>query len=150
MVRPVVDTLRLSETLQEAGVDRAQANGLARALGQELGEHVLARAGFNAGFKGIRAEFKSVRAEMAVMRTELDARIDALRASLQTIDSKLRYMIAGMGLMLAFLPAITGLVVYQRPATHAGATPQAVWLVPAPSAIALQAGAPTGAAVPSD
>ena len=150
MVQPVVDTLRLSETLQEAGVDRAQADGLARALGDELGEHVVARAGFDAGFEGIRAEFKLVRSEMAVMRTELDTRIDALRASLQTIDSKLRYMIAGMGLMLAFLSAITGLVVYQRPAAHAGPTPQGVWLVPAPSAIALPADAPTGAAVPSD
>ena len=150
MVQPVVDTLRLSETPQEAGVDRAQADGLARALGDELGEHVVARAGFDAGFEGIRAEFKSVRSEMAVMRTQLDARIDALRASLQTIDSKLRYMIAGMGLMLAFLSAITGLVVYQRPASHTAPPPQAVWLVPAPSAIAQQTSAPTDPADPTD
>lgn len=150
MVQPVVDTLRLSETLQEAGVDRAQADGLARALRDELGEHVVTRAGFDAGFEGIRAEFKSVRSEMAVMRTEPVTRIDALRASLRTIDSKLRYMIAGMGLMLAFLSAITGLVVYQRPAAHAGPTPQAVWLVPAPSPIALQSDSPTGATAASD
>ncbi len=193
MAQPVVDTLRLSNALQEAGVERAQAEGVARALGDEFGAHVVARGDLDVGFarvegefkdvraqfrdvhaqfkevgaqfkdvhaqfkevgaqfkdvhaqfKEVGAEFKAVRAEMAVMRSDLEGRIDALgvrmdsgfevlHGSMQALDSKFRYMMAGIGLMLAFLSAIAGLAVFQGLPSNAGAAPHAVWQAPAPA-----------------
>ena len=37
MSQPVVDTLQLSDALRNTGMEREQAEGVARALGKELG-----------------------------------------------------------------------------------------------------------------
>ena len=39
MGQPLVDTLQLSDALRRTGMDREQADGIARGLGRELGEH---------------------------------------------------------------------------------------------------------------
>ena len=188
MAQPVIDTLRLSNALQEAGVERPQAEGAARALGVEFGEHVVARGDLDAGFERIRgelgevrsdmdtrfervwsefrdvrsdmdnrfervwsefgkvrsdmdtrfervwSEFRDVRAEMTVMKSDLDAKIDTLGIRMETgfnaLDSKLRYLMVGMGLMLTFLSAIGGIAVFQQIPLGSDTTPQAAWTAP--------------------
>ena len=206
MAQPVIDTLRLSNALQEAGVERPQAEGAARALGVEFGEHVVARGDLDVGFERIRgelgevrgdmdtrfervwsefrevrsdmdtrfervwsefrevrsdmdtrfervwsefgkvrsdmdtrfervwSEFRDVRAEMTVMKSDLDAKIDTLGIRMETgfnaLDSKLRYLMVGMGLMLTFLSAIGGIAVFQQFPSGSDSTPQAAWTEP--------------------
>ena len=171
MAQPVVDTLRLSSALQEAGVERAQAEGVARALGDEFGEHVVARGDLDAGFarvegefkdvraqfrevdaqfKEVHAEFNAVRADMAVMQARMDSGFEVLRGSMQALDSKFRYMMAGIGLVLAFLSAIAGLAVFQRIPSNAGPVPHTVWPGPAPVGAASAPETPAPANVRAD
>ena len=100
MRQPVVDTLRLSDTLREAGIEREKAEGVARALGKELGEHVAVRGDLDAGFQSVRSEMglmrseldariEGVRSEMALMRSELDARIEGVRSEMALMRSEL-------------------------------------------------------------
>ena len=154
MAQPVIDTLRLSNALQEAGVERAQAEGVARTLGDEFSNHLVARGPFDAGFERVSgefrdvharfrevdAEFKAVRSETAVMRSGMDSGFEVLRGSIEALDSKFRYMMAGIGLMLAFLSAIAGLAVFQRIPADTGLVPGAAWTAPeAPAAAATTA-----------
>ena len=94
MSEPVVDTLQLSDALRKTGMEREQAEGLARALGDELGAHVVAQGDLRSGFREIRGEIQSVDHTVELVRSDLGGRIAAL-------DSKLTFMIAGMGLLVA-------------------------------------------------
>ena len=128
MRQPVVDTLRLSDTLRKAGMEREQAEGVARALRKELGEHVAVQGDLDAGFRGVRSEMtlmrseldariEGLRSEMALMRSELEARIEEVRSSLdakiESVRSDLRALNAkfnfGFGLLVAFLSVLVGI-----------------------------------------
>ena len=93
MRQPVVDTLRLSDTLRKAGMEREQTEGVARGFGKELGEHVAVQGDLDAGFRGIRSE-------MGLMRAELEGAIRAL-------NSKFNF---GFGLLAALLVAVIGIL----------------------------------------
>ena len=174
--QPVVDTLRLSHVLQESGVDRAQAEGMARALADEFGEHVVARGDLNTGFERVWSEFKAIRtdmdAEFKAMRTDMDAEFKAMRtdmdaefkavrsdieklevrmeAGFEMLDSKFRYMMAGIGLMLAFLSAIAGLAVFDRMPSTTKPVAEAAWTAPAATGVPAETAAASvrGQAVP--
>ena len=114
MRQPVVDTLRLSDTLRKAGMEREQAEGVARALGKELGEHVAVQGDLDAGFQGVRSEMglmrseldariDGLRSEMALMRSELDARIDGLRSEMALMRSELDARIDGLRSEMALM-----------------------------------------------
>ena len=120
MRQPVVDTLRLSDTLRKAGMEREQAEGVARGLGKELGEHVAVQSDLDAGFRGVRSEMgltrsgleagiEGVRSEMGLMRSELEARIEGVRSEMGLMRSELEARIEGvrseMGLMRSELEA---------------------------------------------
>ena len=130
MSQPVVDTLRISDALCKTGMEREQAEGLARTLGDELGAHVVAKGDLQTGFLEVRGEIESVDHRVALARTELggqiqvldgkidsvrtelggqiqvlDGKIDSVRTELggqiAALDSKLTFMIAGIGLFVA-------------------------------------------------
>ena len=141
MVQPVMDTLRLSERLQGAGVERGQADGMARALGAELDEHVVVRKDVEAGFAGVRAEIALTRSnlegeialtrsnlegEIALTRTELGDQIDRLRTE---INTKFTW---GFGLLLAFLSVLVGLglITVNKPTPATPAITYVPWMVP--------------------
>ena len=127
MRQPAVDTLRLSDTLRKLGMEREQAEGVARAFGKELGEHVAVQSDLDARFGGIRSE-------MRLMRSGLEGAIKAL-------NSKFNF---GFGLLAALLVAIIGILL--GPAGRTGAT------VPMPPITinfpATTAFAPTAVSVP--
>ena len=93
MRQPVVDTLRLSDTLRKAGMEGEQAEGVARAFGKELSEHVAVQSDLDTGFGGVRSE-------MALMRSDLEGAIKAL-------NSKFNF---GFGLLAALLVAVIGIL----------------------------------------
>ena len=135
MRQPVVDTLRLSDTLRKAGMEREQAEGVARAFGKELGEHVAVQSDLDTGFGGVRsqmglmrseldgriegvrsemalmrseleASIEGVRSEMALMRSELEASIEGVRSDLRALNAKFNF---GFGLLVAFLSVLVGI-----------------------------------------
>ena len=100
MSQPVVDTLRLSDALRKAGMEREQAERFARALGDQLGDHVVAQGDLHAGFLEVRGEIQSVDHRVDLARTELggqiqvlDGKIDGVRTELggqiQVLDGKI-------------------------------------------------------------
>ena len=137
--QPVVDTLRLSNVLQESGVDRALAEGMARALADEFGEHVVARGDLNSGFERVWSEFKAMRtdmdAEFKAVRSDIEKLEVRMEAGFEMLDSKFRYMMAGIGLMLAFLSAIAGLAVFDRMPSTTKSVAEAAWTVPAATGV---------------
>lgn len=108
MGQPVVDTLQLSDALRRTGMDREQADGIARALGRELGEHQAARG-------EVEASFQSVRAEVTLLRANLERRLD-------TLNAKLTLSLAGLGLMLSVVVGFGVLDRIDPPPVHAAPT----------------------------
>ena len=100
MAQPVVDTLELSEALRDGGMEPEQAAGVARALGDQLGEHVAVRGDLDLGFEKVRGEtalmrteldasIQDVRGDMKQMRTELDASIQDVRGDMKLMRTEL-------------------------------------------------------------
>lgn len=156
MRQPVVDTLRLSDTLRKVGMEREQAEGVARALGKEFGEHVAVQGDLDAGFRGVRSEMilmrseldariDGLRSEMALMRSELEARIEEVRSSLDAkiegVRSDLKALNAkfnfGFGLLVAFLSVLVGigLLNLNKPITASPGTANAPLVAPASAAL---------------
>ena len=104
--QPVFDTLQVADEMEQRGMEREQATGLAQVLGNQLGEHVAVRKDLDLGFEGVRAE-------IANTRTELDAKIDlvhtGLEAKIDGVNSKLNL---GFGLMVAFITAVAGMQLF--------------------------------------
>ena len=127
-------------------VERAQADGAARALGDEFGEHVVSRVEHDSALERTLGE-------IARTRTELNAKIDA---KIDAIEGKLDLMIRAGGLGLAFLAlivAIAGVAIYRSPVPPPPQPPVQLvlpaWPVPAPAVEAGTAGhGPDGAPVP--
>ena len=101
MSQPVVDTLQLCDALRKTGMEREQAEGIARALGDELGAHVVAQGDLQTGFLEVRGEIQSVdrpggpRADGTLdqkvdsVRTELGGRIDVLDGKVDSVRTEL-------------------------------------------------------------
>ena len=111
MSQPVVDTLQFCDALRKTGMERDQAEGVGRALGKELGAHVVAQNDLQAGFQGVRGEihavfqqarnetqaaFQQARDEIRAVdhkvdlcRSELGGRIDVLDGKIESVKSEL-------------------------------------------------------------
>ncbi|MDE0177824.1 MAG: hypothetical protein OXP36_04445 [Gammaproteobacteria bacterium] len=102
----VVDTLRFADRLKEAGFDPPKADGLARALGEELGDRVLTRidhdalvmridgleAKFDAKFEAMEAKFEAMEAKFdakfEAMEVKFDARFEGLEARFEGLEAR--------------------------------------------------------------
>ena len=91
----VIDTLRFADSLKAAGFEVPQAEGLARALGDELAERMLTRADLDDALRPINGKFDSIdaRFESIDARFEgIDARFDGIDARFDGIDARLDAM----------------------------------------------------------
>ena len=124
MSQPVVDTLELCDALRKTGMEHEQAEGVARALNKELGEHVVTHGAMQAGFLEVRSDIQGARAETQQVRTDLQAevravdhKLDLVRSELggriDAVDSKLTFMVAGFGLVLTVLTVAGGMGLFQ-------------------------------------
>ena len=80
MEASVIDTLRFADRLKEAGFEPPRAEGLARALGDELGDRVLTandRKAFDVRIDGLEARFD---AKFDGLEAKFDAKFDGLEA----------------------------------------------------------------------
>ena len=135
MTQPVIDTLRVSETLQQSGMAREQAEGVARILGNELGEHVAVQSDLDTGFQGVRSEMALMRSELEArigeVRSELEAKIGDVRSDLKALNTKFNL---GFGLLVAFLSVLVGIGLLNLDRTSAMSSRAAQVSLPAPAA----------------
>ena len=87
MSQPVVDTLQLSDAFRKTGMEPEQAEGMARAFGEELGEHVAVKGDLQSGFRQVRSD---LRAEIQQVRSDLRTEIQQVRSDLGTEIQQVR------------------------------------------------------------
>ena len=81
----VIDTLRFSDSLKAAGFEVPQAEGLARALGDELAERMLTKGDLDDALRPINGKFDSIDARF----DGIDARLDGMDARFDAMDTKI-------------------------------------------------------------
>lgn len=86
MSQTLINTLRFADRLKEAGFAGAQAEALARVLGDELTEQLPSKADFMA----LQADFKT-----------LEAKFDALEAKFDGLRFTLNIVLVLVGLLVA-------------------------------------------------
>ena len=77
MKATVIDTLRFADRLKAAGFEAPRAEGLARALGDELADRMLTRRDLDEALQTIDTRFDA-----------LEPRFDAIDARFDAIDAK--------------------------------------------------------------
>ncbi len=87
----VIDTLRFADSLKAAGFEAPKAEGLARALGDELAERMLTKGDLDDALRPINGKFDSIdsRFESIDARFEsIDARFESINARFDRVDAK--------------------------------------------------------------
>lgn len=77
----VIDTLRFADRLKEAGFEARPAEGLARALGDELAEQMVTK-------RDLEDALRPIRADLQALDTKFEARFDALEPRFDAIDKR--------------------------------------------------------------
>ena len=85
---PVIDTSRYAAELRESGVEPRQAEGMARALNNELAERVLTKAYLDERLLPIQHELASLGARLDVMEVKFDALDEKGEARSNALDEK--------------------------------------------------------------
>ena len=99
MTQPVIDTLKLADSLKESGFPDRQAEGLARALGTALTEHVATKADLDAAIRLVRSDIAALDTKISALDNKgdardtrmdgIDARIDAIDTKIDALDTKI-------------------------------------------------------------
>ncbi len=80
----VIDTLRFADSLKAAGFEAPKAEGLARALGDELAERMLTKGDLDDALRPINGKFDSIDARFE----SIDARFESIDARFESIDAR--------------------------------------------------------------
>ena len=80
----VIDTLRFADQLKAAGFEAPQAEGMARALGDQLADRMVTRNDLNETERAISARFDALEPRFDA----IDAKFDAIDSKFDAIDSK--------------------------------------------------------------
>ena len=107
MYTTVIDTLRFADRLKAAGFDDPQAEGMARALGDEMAENMVTKrdlndavqainttimtmdAKFESKFDALEPRFDAIDVKLESQHREFTGRFDALEPRFDAIDVKL-------------------------------------------------------------
>ncbi len=89
----VIDTLRFSDKLKEAGFAERQADGLTRALSEELLEQL------------------ATKADIKTLKDSLNARMDSISDRIDSLENRFNFLFALIGLLvvLELIPVVTPL-----------------------------------------
>ena len=87
-----VDTLRLADRLKEAGFETPQAEGMARALGDELMERMVTKSDLDDAVQPIHARLDTMEAKFDGKFEAMDAKFEAMDAKFEAIDVKFEAM----------------------------------------------------------
>lgn len=96
-LRTVFDTLRFSDRLKRSGFETTQAEGMARAIGDEMTtllEHVVTKPDLDAAIGGVRSD-------LAGVDVRLSARVDTLSAKVDALAAQVRFIMAILLVLLA-------------------------------------------------
>ena len=107
----VFDTLRFADRLRSSGFESRQAEGLARALGDELGEvtgDLVTKSHLDSEVGAVRSDIRALDAKVDALGARLDARIDALDARIDALDAKLDALDAKLDAVDGKLDAVDG------------------------------------------
>ena len=129
----VIDTLRFADRLKSAGFEAPHAEGLARALGDELAERIVTKSDLDealqpiyakfdvidARFDMIDGKFDAIDARFDAMVGSSDARFDALDAKIDAVHRELsgKFNIL-LGVMALGFTLLTGLGGYNAISAH--------------------------------
>ena len=84
----VIDTLRFADRLKEAGFEVPRAEGLARALGDELAEQMVTKRDLEDALHPIRADIKALDAKFEAKFDALETRFDAIDSRFESNDAR--------------------------------------------------------------
>lgn len=94
------DTLRFADRLTSSGFESGQAEGMARALGDEFGrqfEHVTTKPDFDAAIGGVRSDVTALDAKFGA----LSAKFDALSAKVDGLSTQIKFILAILIVLMA-------------------------------------------------
>ena len=123
MTQPVIDTLKLADSLKESGFPDRQAEGLARALGNVLTEHAVTKADLHAAIQLIRADIVALDNKVVALDNKVDAldakgnardakvdtldgRVNALEAKVDALDGKFETRFRSLSTQIRFVFAM--------------------------------------------
>ena len=103
------DTLQFADRLKSSGFESRQAEGMARALGHEMGrllERLVTKADLDAEVGAIRSDITAVDGKVDALSRCLSAKVDALNA-------QIKFILAALGILMALglidtVPGILG------------------------------------------
>ena len=87
----VIDTLRFADSLKAAGFEAPKAEGLARALGDELAERMFTKGDLDDALRPINGNFDSIDARFESIDSRfdrVDARFDGVDARFDGVDAR--------------------------------------------------------------
>ena len=115
MTQPVIDTLRLADRLKESGFEDRQAEGLARALGSEISEHLATKADLDAGIQLVRGDYRALGEKLdsrfETSGQKIDARFDAVDARFDALDEKFEARFNALSTQIKFIFAMLGVLI---------------------------------------
>ena len=92
----VMDTLRFANRLKEAGFETPQAEGMARALGDELMERMVTKsdldateAKFEGKFDAMESRFDAMESRFDAMEAKFDAKFEGVDAEIDSVHREL-------------------------------------------------------------
>ena len=80
MATAAIDTLRYAERVKESGVEHSTANEMARALNDELADHVPTKVDLEPRFSSLEAKVESLETKVDTLDAKFEVRCDALEA----------------------------------------------------------------------
>ena len=96
-LRTMFDTLRFADRLKQSGFENRQAEGMARAIGDEMTtllEQVVTKPDLDSAIGGVRSD-------VAAVDVRLSAGMDALSAKVDALAAQVRFIMAILVVLLA-------------------------------------------------
>ena len=84
----VIDTLRLADRLKEAGFEPPHAEGMARALGDELGERMVTKSDLDEAIRPVCEQNHALELRLDTLDAKFDAKFEGLEPRFDAIDAK--------------------------------------------------------------
>ena len=84
----VIDTLRLADRLKEAGFEPPHAEGMARALGDELGERMVTKSDLDEAIRPVCEQLHALELRLDTIDAKFDAKFEGLEPRFDAIDAK--------------------------------------------------------------
>ena len=94
------DTLRFADRLKSSGFENRQAEGMARALGDEMSklpERLVTKSHLATEIGALRSDFTALGSKF----NALSAKVDALSAKVDALNTQVKFIFAILALLLA-------------------------------------------------